>query len=494
MDLVDSRSRFSRRAVLGGTLIAAGGMLMVACGAPVPTPVPAKPTQAPAPAPPPPTSAPAPPPPTAAPAEAPKPTAVPVAAAAKGTEPVKMSWSNGYVTGKWPELMVDNFKKIAPNVTLEHRVITFDNAGYAKMYAEAAAGDMADVVPFLPAHYQMWPAAHRGVIQPIDAYIASDKWDLTQFFAPFVDQQRWQGKIWGTPGFGWTGHDAFIMNVKAFEEAGVAIPASDTSPDWTMEKIYEMAVKLTKPRTSGTGDKIERFGLQIGYTNIQIVPQARAYMGEVLNKEGTKVLLGEGGGLKGAKWAYDLAVKEKAVPLAGGFTVGQGETLFGLGRLAMYQGGSLESFTVDKVVQDKFPVKMLLFPKRSDGGRPSQLRAGSWNMSAKTKSPAWTFEFMKYLSSKEGILTFNTVSGNGSYTRPDVLEDPYFKTNKYFGLWKDALATAMQPHFPANYRGTEMEDAMNNNQQALWLGTADWNEGIKKTVDAMQKVLDKPVE
>ena len=512
MSRLSLRTSLSRRAVLSGTVFAAVGMVVAACGAP--TQAPASPTEAPKAT----TAATQAPNPTAAataattaatPAanptaaataaaaatQAPNPTVAPTAAAGltKSTGPVTIVWEHGYSGGKYPENITAGFQQKFSNAKIDFRAITFDNTGYAKMYAEAAAGNMGDIVPFLPAHYQMWPAAKRGVIRPIDDLLKSDNYDLNQFFPPFVDQQRWEGKIWGLPGFGWTGHDAIILNTKSFADAGVPVP-EETSPNWTMEGIYELAVKLTKQNKSGSGDKIERFGLQIGDSNIQIVPQARAYMGEVLNAEGTKIMLGEGGGLKAAKWAYDLVFTEKVVPLPGTFSVAQGQTLFALGRLAMYQGGSLESFTAPLTIKDPslVEIKMLLLPKRSDGKWPNQLRAGAWQINSKSQNPDWSFEFIKYLSSREGILIFNK-SGQGSFVRPDIFDDPYFTDNKFFPVWSKSRAVALLPNFPANFRGTEMEDAMTNNFDAMWLGKVGFDAGIKQVVDAMQKVVDKPI-
>jgi ABC-type glycerol-3-phosphate transport system substrate-binding protein len=501
MNRLSLRTSLSRRAVLSGTVFAAVGMVVAACGAstqaPNPTAAATAATTAATQAPNPTAATPAANPTAAVTAATPaaNPTVAPTAAAGltKSTGPVTIVWEHGYSGGKYPENIIASFQQKFSNAKIDFRAITFDNTGYAKMYAEAAAGNMGDVVPFLPAHYQMWPAAKRGVIRPIDDLLKSDNYDLNQFFPPYVDQQRWEGKIWGLPGFGWTGHDAIILNTKSFADAGVPVP-EETSPNWTLEGIYEMAVKLTKQNKSGSGDKIERYGLQIVDSNIQVVPQARAYLGEVLNAEGTKIMLGEGGGLKAAKWAYDLVVTEKVVPLTGTFSVAQGQTLFALGRLAMYQGGSLESFTAPATIKDPslVEIKMLLLPKRPDGKWPNQLRAGAWQINSKSQNPEWSFEFIKYLSSREGILTFNK-SGQGSFVRPDIFDDPYFTDNKYFPVWSKSRAVALLPNFPANFRGTEMEDAMTNNFDAMWLGQVGWDAGIKQVVDAMQKVVDKPI-
>ena len=85
--------------------------------------------------------------------------------------------------------------------------------------------------------------------------------DLGQFYKPFIEYQKWEGKTWGLPSWGWTGVDGLLYNSQLAEAAGVTFPAQN-APDWTMNKLYELVVKIGKfiERTNG-------FGMTTGFTD-----------------------------------------------------------------------------------------------------------------------------------------------------------------------------------------------------------------------------------
>src|SRR5262249_42036702 len=137
-------------------------------------------------------------------------------------------------------------------------------------------------------------------------------------------------------------------------------------------------------------------------------------------------------------------------------------------------------------------LKSVLFPKRPDGKRPCQLRGGTWNVNSKSKYPYEAWQLVRQLSSKDGILTMNTVGNEGALTRPDVLEDKYFSGNPNFLVFKENLATAILAIVPANARGTEYETTFSQSFAELYLGKSDFNTALKHVQDAVQAVLDKP--
>jgi ABC-type glycerol-3-phosphate transport system substrate-binding protein len=156
--------------------------------------------------------------------------------------------------------------------------------------------------------------------------------------------------------------------------------------------------------------------------------------------------------------------------------------------------GSLLVFQIDKAIKDPklSKLKSVLFPKRPDGKRPSQLRGGTWNINSKTKYPQEAWQFVKQLSSHDGILTMNTVGGEGALVRPDVLEDPYFTGNPNFLIFKENLANAILAIVPANARGTEYETVFSQSFAELYLAKSDFTTALKHVQDAVQAVLDKP--
>jgi ABC-type glycerol-3-phosphate transport system substrate-binding protein len=91
------------------------------------------------------------------------------------------------------------------------------------------------------------------------------------------------------------------------------------------------------------------------------------------------------------------------------------------------------------------------------------------------------------------MLLFNTKGNNGALTRPDILEDKYFTGNPNFMVYKENLLTAIPAIVPANYRGTEYEDAFAQAHAEVYLGKIDFDAGVKKMQETVQRVLDKPI-
>ena len=187
-------------------------------------------------------------------------------------------------------MMAETFQAKHPNVKVDARAIGLDGgnqqSAYPKMLAMLQAGTLGEVHAWDPSHWQLYQAVKRNIIRPIDELIARDKFDLKQFYAPFIEYQKWQGKTWGLPSWGWTGQDGLLYNTELAQQAGVTFPAQN-SPDWTMSKLYEIAVKMGKfaERTGG-------FGLRTtlpGAAGVTIL--TRAFNADNLSPDGKKSTL-----------------------------------------------------------------------------------------------------------------------------------------------------------------------------------------------------------
>lgn len=407
--------------------------------------------------------------------------------------PVTIYWDTFRGVGTpWPEQMIKTFQEKNPRVRVELRPIPIPGGqhdAYPKMYAMFAAGDLGDVFAFDPGHWEFYRAIRRKVIRNLDDYIQRDRYDLKQFFDPFIELQRYEGKIWGLPSWGWSGHDGLIFNEVAVQEAGLAMPDHARS-DWSMNTIYEYAVKLTKR----AGDRYDRYGIAPSFGAIGATIIARAYNSDILTPDGRRANLLDPNTQRAIRWIYDLCQKDKAAALPGGFQ-GSQDDLFASGKLAIIHGGSLNGLNLERAIKDPgvAKVRAVLFPKRPDGKRPSQLRGGTWNTGTKSKHPDWGWEFIKHIASKEGVLTFNTIGGNLAATRPDVLQDAYFQS-PVWQVFKENLLTAIPPIVPANWRGTEYEQTWAQEFATLYLGKVEFDPGIRQLNDAIQRVLDKPAD
>ena len=405
----------------------------------------------------------------------------------KTLPPAKIGWDTfrGGPNGAWAEEMVKTFQDKNPGVIVEYRAIALDNgnqqSAYPKMLAAASAGTLGEVHAWDPSHWQMQQAIRRGIIQPLDQMVARDKYDLGQFYKPFIDYQKWEGKLWGLPSWGWTGHDGLLYNTELMQAAGVTVPAPNT-PDWNMDRLYEIAVKAGKfaERTKG-------YGLRTTMpAAISATIWTRAFNGDNLSDDGKKSTLLTPESKTAMRWIYDLATKERVVALPGAY---EGDPFLS-GILAMDQQGSLGVFNANKSNQEgilKFKAQLL--PKRKDGKRPSQLRGGTWNVAKENKYPDHSWAFVQHITSREGTLKFNTIGGNGALVRPDIMNDDYFK-DPNFKVFLENFENAMPAITPANFRGTEFEAAFPQFGTPWYKGEVGFEDGLTTLNTEVQKILD----
>jgi multiple sugar transport system substrate-binding protein len=388
--------------------------------------------------------------------------------------------------------MIDMYTKEYPNRKVTLRPIPIPGSqqeAYPKMYAMYAAGTLGDNIAFDPSHWEFYRAVPQGILRPLDDYVAQDKLDLTQWFQAFIDMQHYKGKMWGLPSWGWTGQDGLHFNEVALQEVGLAVP-DQTSPDWTMDRIREYANKLMKK----SGSQVDRYGIDLAMGAAGVTIVARAWGADILSDDGKKMLLTDPKVEPALKWIYDICQTDKIDALPGSIPSGQDNALFSSGKIGILQGGSLSVTELDTAIKDPKVAKLksVLFPKRPDGKRPNQLRGGTWNVNSKSQHPYEAWEFIKVLSSQQGILLFNTEGDNGALTRPDVLKDPFFTKNPNFQVFIENLNNAILAIVPANARGTEYETTFTQSFANIYLGKYDFTTAVQKTQDAVQAVLDKP--
>jgi multiple sugar transport system substrate-binding protein len=411
---------------------------------------------------------------------------------ARTLAPAKIGWDTFRGgDGSWPDLMIKNFKAKFPQIEVEYRPIALDNgnqqSAYPKMLAMAQAGTLGEVHAWDPSHWQLYQAVKRNIIRPIDDYIARDKLDLKQYYAVFIEYQKWEGKTWGLPSWGWTGQDGLLYNTELAQQAGVTFPAQN-APEWSMNALYDISVKLGR-----FADRAGGFGLSTtfpGAAGVTIL--CRAFNGDNLTPDGKKSVLTDVPQKDAMKWVYDLAHKEKVVAVPGRYD-GNLDDMFVNGQVAMQQAGSLSVFTINRLnKQGLLKFKAQLFPKRKDGKRPSQLRGGTWNiLGPGNKYPDHAWEFIKHITDREGALTFNTMSGNQANVRPDIMTDQYFQ-DPNFKVYLENFENTMLHVIPANLRGFDFENAFNEKGTPWYKGEVGFEDGLKQWNDECQRILDQP--
>jgi len=110
-----------------------------------------------------------------------------------------------------------------------------------------------------------------------------------------------------------------------------------------------------------------------------------------------------------------------------------------------------------------------------------------------SKNPDAAWKFIQTLTNHDGILTFNTIGGNGALTRPDIMNDPYFSLPA-FQPYLENLIVAMPAIVPANGRGTEFETTVGQTWAEMYLGKVAFDAGTKNLNDAVQRVLSEQAQ
>jgi multiple sugar transport system substrate-binding protein len=392
----------------------------------------------------------------------------------------------------WNKVMVDTFQARHPNVKVDARPIALEGgnqqSAYPKMLAMASAGTLGEVHAWDPSHWQLYQAVRKNIIQPIDPLIARDKFDLGQYYKVFIDYQKWDGRTWGLPSWGWTGQDGLFYNTEVAQAAGITFPAQN-SPDWTFTTLYDITVKMHR--------FLERSG---GVGMATSVPSAagvtiwtRAFDADNLSADGKKSTLLEARPKEAMRMVYDLANKERAIVTPGRLE-GADQDNFLAGKIGIWQQGSLGVANVNRANQGGLlKYRAQLFPKRKDGKRPSQLRGGTWNILRGAKNADHAWEFVKHITSREGALQFNTIGGNGALVRPDIMSDPFFQ-DPNFKVYLENFENTMLHVVPANFRGTEFEAAFGRMGTPWYKGEVGFEDGLIQWNTELQRILDQPPE
>lgn len=331
-----------------------------------------------------------------------------------------------------------------------------------KLLTAIASNEVPDIV--LWDRFNTGVYAPKGALAPLDEYIAKDNVDMTQFYAPAVDEMTANDVIYGIP----LTVDSRVLfyNKDLLEEAGVD-PASIT--DW--ESLRDAAIKLTK----WDGDKLVQSGFSlkdVGLFN-NWIGQAGGKMIDDSTNPPTAAFNTEAG-LKVLEYWNQLQNIDKVYQL--GFEDGFGGDGFKAGKVAITFNGPwiLESY---KEAGLNFGV--IGQPEGYNGEKSAMM--GGFGLvipnGAKNADGAW--EFIKWWTMQpENGVEFCKISGNLP-ANIEAAKDPYFtddeilkvftETMEYAGIrskvfgYSDMEGLALIPQLQKYVAGEiSAEDALNN--------------------------------
>lgn len=384
---------------------------------------------------------------------------------------VVIEWYN-YATPEFLELydkyLIPEFERTHPNIKIRLNSSMGDTGYDAKLLTLVAGKISPDIFHVTQQNFPFYAA--KDLLMDLNPLIAQDRgFDINDYFEKVLDGLRYQDKLLGLPSDFST--IALVYNKKLFDEAGVPYP--DESWDW--DTFLKAAKKLTKDTDhDGTID-------QFGFVNINAYNRWPAWVwangGDILSKDSKKCLMDDPKSIEGLKFYVNLSLKEHVAPNATQ-NLGQSfQEMFMAQRAAMIADSRYAYKIFSKGLE--FPWDIAHMPKGPAGRSTTFIWGGNCILNT-TKHPREAWEFLKFLSGKEGAL-LNVKAGNAfpAYKKvamsDQVLKSPISPPSDRVFL--EAIEYGRQAPFPPQY--TEFNQAMANFEGA-WLGFGTVEESCKK--------------
>ncbi|MEC0236192.1 sugar ABC transporter substrate-binding protein [Paenibacillus kribbensis] len=286
--------------------------------------------------------------------------------------------------------LAEQFNEAHPNIEVKFEPIPSEGYG-TKLTTSLAAGQAPDV--FLVGDGEYYKYVDKGVVEPLDSYLAADSSFKLNIFQPdLINNMKIEGKQYYLP------KDfnplALWYNKRLFDEAQIPYPTDE----WTWDDMIAVAQKLTKKE----GNKYTQFGFNAGKWEYPIYTYLWDYGTDIANEDGTAAE----GYMNSDK---TVAAMEKYVALSQGEnrvsptpldsqTLGGDSSMFMTEKLAMMVTGRWVKTDLDK---SNVKYGSAMIPKSADGTRSSITATSGWAINASSKHKQEAYELVKWLSGVE---------------------------------------------------------------------------------------------
>jgi fructooligosaccharide transport system substrate-binding protein len=321
------------------------------------------------------------------------------------TNPIVLTfWRNNgnAAENKAYEKLVSSFEAAHPAIKVHMK--SFPYSDYEiRLRTELATGNPPDVLTIDSPTLALY--ANTGSLLSLDSYMRKEG-HIEDIPESTLKGMSFQGDIYLAPLV--ESSIALFYNKRLFKNAGIPLPSGDPNKPMTWEEVQQIAKKLTQPEKGVYGiDPAQGFndGESPAYFKTPLLWQFGA---DVLSPDGSTAsgYLDSKKALKALQFYQDLYYKDKVA----GFELPPDP--FISGKLAMTVLGSwtlkdLENSSEFKLGED-FGVAPL--PKEQYQVVPN----GGWalGISSKTKNSNEAWEFIKYVTSYEGIKMYVKETGD----------------------------------------------------------------------------------
>lgn len=412
------------------------------------------------------------------------------AAAAAGSTEAATTAAGGETTLKWSvwdinlttyyQPLIDAFEASHPGVKVE--MVDLGSSDYQTVLATELTGSGSDfdvvTIKDVPGYTTL---VNKGVLEPLDDYIAKDSVDLSAYKG-ITDQVSVDGKLYELP----FRNDFWVIfyNKDVFDNAGVAYPTNDM----TFEEYDKLvrSVSNTEPGQEVYGSHyhtwrsaVQLFGILDGKNTILDGKY------DFLKPYYEMILAEQNDGI-----CQDYAtLKTSSLHYSGAFAQGNVAT--------MNMGTWFISTLIDKVKSGEYMDctnwGIAKYP-HAEGVEPGSTLATITALSIPTSAPnkdlAW--EFVKFVSGEEGAEIL-AKTGTIPAIMTDAVADLVSATEGFPAddeTSKEALNTSnLYLEMPVHPKSSEIETALNEAHDSIMTESCTIDEGITQMNDTISAIL-----
>lgn len=364
------------------------------------------------------------------------------------------------------ESLVAAFEAQHPDIDVELVTVASNGDHMAKLSADYAAGDPADV--FLVNYRRFGQLARNGAIEPAQGYLADVDVDLEDLYPEPVDAFTVDGELQCLPQN--ASSLAVYYNRDLFVEAGVPEPGDE----WTWQEFVETATALTTD-TDGDG-QTDVYGLATEVSLARLAPFVWQAGGDVVDDPidpKQTAMLGDDE-IRALAYFINLRREHRVAPSVEEAEAEDPETRFARGGVAML----LDSRRATANLRAAEGLDFDVAPLPHDRARATVLHADAYCLAEPSTANEEAKQLIAFAMSVEGqellSRTGRIVPARISVSRSDAYLDPtqpparadvwldqlaYVRTLPNIAAWNEIESTA-EPILEEWFYGTEPPEAL----------------------------------
>jgi multiple sugar transport system substrate-binding protein len=379
--------------------------------------------------------------------------------------------------------LTEAYQKNYPDTEVEWiNIVGGGPYGRDKLQTMIAGGDAPDMMMLNTGQFE--GLASRGVLMSLDNLVAGERFDLGIFWPQALNGSKYQGKLYALPRD--MSNVILYYNKDLFDRASVSYP----NKDWTWNDMLEASKKLTTDKNRD--GKVDQWGF--GVLNIVWVWAGFVWgnNGDVLSTDRKKCLVEDPRTIEALEFYYGLQTRHNVSPPPGSLP----EQAWA-GDWFLTQSIALGLFGPwwrPALVNNQKPFRWdVAYPPKAPntGKRGSVVYTDHWSMYSNTRVAKDTWDFMKFITSKQGQTMWTELIGARSISPVrEVAESPKWLRygNSTGEIILDSLSFSQAP--PVNFgNANEAENIWNEELGLVIAGQATVRDAARKICSRIAPVL-----